>query len=296
VDPLYALRLGDPSRPSVAGELKIPGYSDYLHPVDDETLLGIGQAGDDNGVLRGVKLALFNISDLARPQQGATLELGGAQSYTPVSDDHKALLFDRTRRLLVLPVTEKHGWACDAPPSFHGAKAFTLENDGFVLRAAIEHGPNRSRLHSWPQGSHESYACAQDACAAAAVRRALYIGDDLYTVSDNELRATSLTTFTEAWRTPLHHAEVLAAEGTCTLDGAPLPWLRVAASSDDIYCEARYSSVCRPADVALRRRVCSSAGSGSFSALLSNAVAPCGNASCVPPENVSYHPCHTWFG
>ena len=59
------------------GELKIPGYSDYLHPVDATTLLGIGQAGDDAGRIRGVKLGLFDISDLANPIESASLELGG---------------------------------------------------------------------------------------------------------------------------------------------------------------------------------------------------------------------------
>jgi hypothetical protein len=374
VDPLYALQLTDPTNPRVTGELKIPGYSDYLHPVDDTTLLGIGQAGDDNGVLRGVKLALFNISDLANPRQGASVELGGSSSTTLVSDDHKvrcqrviwldlawlvsqgaapsrpaaqppsripsrlaalrtmlvlaarphsrtqshrhsrrhlhtcdaaltlvlqALLFDRTRRLLVLPITERSGrwggWDCDALPTFHGAKAFTIDNGVFTLRAAIEHGPNRSHMHSWAQHTARQYQCAQDACAAATVRRSLYVGDDLYTLSDNELRATSLTSYTEVWRTALHQPEVLAAEGTCTLDGAPLPWLRVAASGDDIWCDSRYGRTCDPADPALSQRTCSSAGSRSFDALLNNAIAPCGNLSCVPPENVSYHPCRMWF-
>ena len=124
-----------------------------------------------------------------------------------------------------VPLTERNAsWSCDDPPSFHGAKAFTLDGHAFTLRAAIEHGPNRSASDAWAHRGR--WACASDACAAAEVRRALYIGDELFTVSDGEVRATSLAHWGEAWRAPLHVRQPLAAEGTCSLDGAPLPWAR----------------------------------------------------------------------
>ena len=137
----------------MTGELKIPGYSDYLHPVDATTLLGVGKAGDENGIIRGVKLALFDLTDLTKPVMRASLELGGRSSSTPVSDDHKALLFDPSRSLLVLPITEKVGWSCEEQPRFHGAKVFTLDAAGFTLRASIEHGTNRSSTYAF-SGAH----------------------------------------------------------------------------------------------------------------------------------------------
>ena len=69
------------------GELKITGYSGYLHPVAPGLLLGIGRAGDELGVLGGVKLALFNISDLSDPREVAAIELGGGGSETAIESD-----------------------------------------------------------------------------------------------------------------------------------------------------------------------------------------------------------------
>jgi len=106
VDPLFTLSLADPTAPRVLGELKIPGYSDYLHPVGEHALLGIGKAGDESGRLRGVKLALFDISDLTSPRIVASVELGGPGSRCGVEDDHKALLYDAARQMLVVPVSE----------------------------------------------------------------------------------------------------------------------------------------------------------------------------------------------
>uniref|UniRef100_A0A7S2BRP2 Uncharacterized protein n=1 Tax=Haptolina brevifila TaxID=156173 RepID=A0A7S2BRP2_9EUKA len=288
VDPLYTLDLANPTRPIVLGELKIPGYSDYLHPINDNTLLGIGAAGDDSGVVRGVKLALFDISNLLEPREVGVLELGGRASATLVSDDHRAMLYDPNRQLLVLPITEKNGWGCNEPIAFHGAKVFTLTGNGFELRTAIEHGPARSSTQAFPQRS----GCASQECNSAKIRRSLYVGDDLFTVSDSEVRATSLMSFSSTWETSLYEPEVLAKEGSCTLNDAPLPWLRVAASGDDIYCSGRYQA-CRPADTALRNRFCNGDGSRSFEALLSGAIAPCGNFSCA--DEVVYNPCKIWF-
>jgi len=258
----------------------------------------VGQAGDDDGRIRGVKLALFDISDLANPRQLGGIELGGRASTTPISEDHKAFLYDPTRQLLVVPVTEKSGYSCDEPPAFHGAKVFTLGDDGFTLRAAIEHGPNRSSTHAFPQQQRE-WACVSEACHSALVRRSLYVGDDLFTVSDGELRATSLSSYVTTWSAPLHHTEILAKEGGCTLDGVSLPWLRVAASGDDIWCipadAARYGyrQSCRPSDTALTNHRCDNDGYRSFQALLTDAVAPCGNVSCA--DEVVYNPCTMWF-
>mmetsp|Transcript_47482 Transcript_47482/g.78580 ORF Transcript_47482/g.78580 Transcript_47482/m.78580 type:complete len:838 (+) Transcript_47482:50-2563(+) len=304
VDPLYTLDFDEPTKPRVLGELKIPGYSDYLHPIDATTLLGVGKAGNDAGAIRGVKLALFDLSDVFKPSVKGEIELGGSDSHTAVSDDHKALLFDPKSSLLVIPITERVGWqdvkpsgesACEQPPTFHGAKVFTLDEAGFSLRAAIEHSPHRSHTKAFPEGGECACGgcCASTPCASAMIRRSLYIGDDLYTISDGEVRATSLTSFTTGeWGAPLLEREVLVREGACSLEDVPLSWQRVAASGKDIYCNGLYSP-CRPADWALRDRECSSNGRRSFEALLNCAVAPCGNMTCV--EEVRYNPCSLWF-
>jgi uncharacterized secreted protein with C-terminal beta-propeller domain len=69
VDPLYAIDLNDPERPELLGELKIPGFSEYLHPISGDRLIGMGQDASLRGVLRGAQAALFDVSDLTRPRR-----------------------------------------------------------------------------------------------------------------------------------------------------------------------------------------------------------------------------------
>ncbi len=104
VDPLYTVDLSDPTDPVVKGELKIPGFSDYLHPVEGEYLLGVGMDGDEEGRIDGAVVSLFDVSDLTNPTRVAKLPLGpkgGSESFesfewgswTPVSHDAKAFTY-----------------------------------------------------------------------------------------------------------------------------------------------------------------------------------------------------------
>ena len=81
-DPLYVLDLTDPTAPAVVGELKIPGYSAYLHPVGDGRLLGVGQDADDQGRVLGTQISLFDVTNPASPQRidQVTLEGGWSQA------------------------------------------------------------------------------------------------------------------------------------------------------------------------------------------------------------------------
>lgn len=90
-DPLYVIDLSDPTAPSVAGELKIPGFSSYLHPVGEGLLLGIGQDATEEGQTSGLQASLFDVSDPADPQRLTTLDLG--VGYSPVEYDHRAFLY-----------------------------------------------------------------------------------------------------------------------------------------------------------------------------------------------------------
>jgi hypothetical protein len=89
-DPLYVLNLSNPEDPFIEGELELPGFSDYLHPINNYLLLGIGRAANDEGLLEGVKLALFDVSNPASPTALAASDIGDRGSRTPVSYDHKA--------------------------------------------------------------------------------------------------------------------------------------------------------------------------------------------------------------
>ena len=90
VDPLYVVDLAEPTAPRLAGELKIPGYSAYLHPVGDGLLLGVGQSATEEGRVQGTQLSLFDVRDPANPVQVSTLLLGGRSE---AEWDHHAFLY-----------------------------------------------------------------------------------------------------------------------------------------------------------------------------------------------------------
>jgi Beta propeller domain len=99
-DPLYVIDLKDPTKPAVAGELKIPGFSSYLHPFGEGYLLGVGQSATDEGRTTGAQLSLFDVRDPSKPTQVATLPVG--QGFTEAQYDPKAfLLWDKTGQVVV---------------------------------------------------------------------------------------------------------------------------------------------------------------------------------------------------
>ena len=104
-DPLYTVDLSDPSKPVTTGELKIPGYSAYLHPVADGRLLGIGQAGTESGNITGAQASLFDVADPTQPERLDALDLSdGRWGSTSTEWDHHAFLFSPEHSMAVVPV------------------------------------------------------------------------------------------------------------------------------------------------------------------------------------------------
>jgi hypothetical protein len=168
-DPLYAVDLADPSQPRVRGELKIPGYSAYLHPVGDDLLLGVGQEATADGRLRGVQLSLFDVSDLRRPVRLQNAQVAERWSSSEVEWDHHAFLWWAPTRLAVLPIDSQ---------GFRGAAGYRIQRAGGIaeLGRVAHPGPG-----SW----------------TPPVRRALVVGDRLFTVSDFGARASALDTLAD---------------------------------------------------------------------------------------------------
>jgi len=106
-DPLYVLDLSDVTAPKVLGELKIPGFSTYLHPVGDDKLLGIGQDADAGGRVTGFSVSLFDLADRSAPVQLDRLSLG--QGFSPASDDARAFSYDPSRGLAAMPFSDATG-------------------------------------------------------------------------------------------------------------------------------------------------------------------------------------------
>jgi hypothetical protein len=140
VDPLYTLDLSDPERPRVVGELKVPGYSAYLHPVADGLLLGVGQDATEQGRRTGVQLSLFDVSDLAEPVR-LDQQPVGPNSYTAVEGDHKAFLWWAPERLAVIPAVQYSQDFEDT--AFAGSLAYRVDRAGIAPVAQIGH-PSRA--------------------------------------------------------------------------------------------------------------------------------------------------------
>ena len=144
-DPLYVINLADPTNPVVTGELKIPGYSAYLHPVGDGLLLGVGQSADLNGMTTGTQLSLFDVSDPANPQQISTLPIGGSSE---AEWDHKAFLYWPEDGTIVIPVSPWWGGGCgpaidclskDVISAAGGVVVAQLQDRTLVGRGTIQH-------------------------------------------------------------------------------------------------------------------------------------------------------------
>ena len=172
VDPLYTLDLADPARPVVRGELKIPGYSAYLHPVGDDLLLGVGQNATGAGEVTGLQLSLFDVSDLARPARLAQVDLGSRYSGSEAEWDHHAFLFWPATGLAVLPIDSE---------DFSGAAGFSVSRAGGIAALGqIAHAP----------GGRDAFA--------PPVRRAVVVGDRLFTVSELGAKASTLAGLADA--------------------------------------------------------------------------------------------------
>jgi hypothetical protein len=163
-DPLWVVDLSDPARPRVRGELTLPGYSAYLHPVGDGLLLGIGQDADARGRTLGTKVSLFDVTDPGRPALLDDVRLDGA--WSEAEADHQAVLWWAPRDLLAVPVTD---------PSGAGNRAVGVRLRG---RALVRAGEVRQPVapHGW----------------APPVTRILVAGGALLAVSEAGVRAAAL--------------------------------------------------------------------------------------------------------
>lgn len=103
VDPLFAISLKDPVKPAVLGQLKIPGFSSYLHPWDTGLLFGFGRAATEEGKVQGLKVSMFDITDPVSPSEIAKLAVKDSMTYSAAEYSHKAILIDPGRGIIGIP-------------------------------------------------------------------------------------------------------------------------------------------------------------------------------------------------
>ena len=177
VDPLHVLDLSTPSRPVLRGELKIRGYSAYLHPLGGDLLLGVGQDATDEGRVVGAQVSVFDVSDPRSPKPLDTLSLG--RGWSEAEQDHHAFLWWPRSRLAVLPLQAYR----DTP--FVGALGLRVRPAGAIAEVGrVTHPPEAPGIV--PPGS-----------PGAPIRRSVVVGDVLYTVSAAGVRASALGTFAD---------------------------------------------------------------------------------------------------
>lgn len=191
VDPLFVIDLKDPENPKVRGELKIPGYSDYLHMYDENHLIGIGKdtiESDWGGFAwyQGVKIALFDVSDPDNPKEISKYIVGARGTDSSALQDHKAFLFDREKNLLVVPIGN---YQSQDAYVFH----VSVEN-GIVQKGVITHRDNIETTVG-----RRTYLRDYN----SSIKRSLYIENVLYTVSNAAIKMNDLEDLGEIGRISL---------------------------------------------------------------------------------------------
>lgn len=249
IDPLFVIGLSDPANPEILGELKIPGYSSYLHPYDENHLMGFGKEVEENpdlsdedfvlyDAVQGMKIGMFDVTDVNNPEEMFTEVIGDQGTYSELLDNHKALLFDKDKELLAFPVTvyelqdeancSEYTYSdcpsdcrqicvpssctyengitvcttdCDGEnscvpyeynypdPVFDGAYVYNVNlEDGFTLKGKITHY-NEDDLQDLEQNGYTTWE--------KTVKRLLYMGETLYSVSYDVVKANNLSDLEE---------------------------------------------------------------------------------------------------
>jgi inhibitor of cysteine peptidase len=191
-DPLFVIDATDPSKPAILGELKIPGFSNYLHPYDENHIIGFGydtklvtvEGEKEPRVLtEGIKLSLFDISDVTKPKEKFTEIIGGRGTYSPLNYDHKALLYNQKNGLFAFPINVYEGVKGNEYEQkfiFQGAYVYNVSLDkGFTLKSKISHMKGKALYEEWEN----------------EIQRLVYIDNQLYALSHSKISSYSLDNY-----------------------------------------------------------------------------------------------------
>jgi len=203
VDPLFAIDLSRPSNPKVLGELKIPGYNSYLHPYDETRLIGFGRdteemkTVDSKGnvvntfaVNKGLKLSLYDISDIMNPKEIDAVSIGDANAISDLLYNPKALLFSKEKGFLAFPVTQYPStgyYGGEAYEPFAGAYVYDVSPDGFKLRGRIVHESAADYFDNYDYANGDPI-----------IQRIIYIGDMFYSATGTEMQSNRMDDLAKA--------------------------------------------------------------------------------------------------
>jgi hypothetical protein len=190
-DPLYAFDLSDPAAPQITGELKIPGFSTYMHMLDDTHLLTIGYDAADQGdfaFFTGVLLQIFDVSDIRAPKLAHKAVIGTRGTSSEALTNH--LAFTLFQNKLSVPMTiceggsDQGGYGTDM--TFSGLMVFDVSvEDGIRERRRVEHPSSN--------GAYDDDACSQWwTQAKSVVQRSVFMDDFVYSIASDVMRVQNL--------------------------------------------------------------------------------------------------------
>lgn len=217
IDPLFVIDLSDETNPKILGKLKIPGYSTYLHPYDENHLIGIGMETEEvvnrdssgkvtstTARITGMKMALFDVTDVDNPIQISQTVIGDRRTTSAILTNPKALLFSKEKNLIAIPVnnyTEDFEISSEADTYSSLINSYTNYNksyvaegyfvyninleDGFKLKGIITHDVSKKNERK----TYNYYYYNK-----SRLLRGLYIDDNLYTVSETAVKVNNLDT------------------------------------------------------------------------------------------------------
>ncbi|MDI3289525.1 beta-propeller domain-containing protein [Polyangium sp. 15x6] len=182
VDPLFVIDLSTPTAPAVLAELKIPGFSEYMHPIDDNHLLTIGQDATNEGQIIGLALQVFDVTDPTAPALKHKYTFSGADTgYSEALYNHKAFNYYAPKNLLAFPFS---GWNPNTGNLKSSLELFDVTIDGgIVKRGSIDH---TSFFQADPYGYCGGYY-------GVDVRRGVFIDDYIYAISYGGVTASDVT-------------------------------------------------------------------------------------------------------
>lgn len=213
VDPLFVIDFKDPINPKILGALKIPGYSNYLHPYDENHIIGFGKdaialpikdgkgnSADTMAFYLGMKIAIFDVTDVTHPVEMFSIKIGDRGTDSEMLYNHKALLFSKEKNLLALPVNLfelKKGQSVINTGSnypeygtftYQGAYIYNIDLiNGITLKGRITHKSDDQYIKS---GQYTANGYNN-------IQRILYINDALYTISSGKVKASDINTLAD---------------------------------------------------------------------------------------------------
>lgn len=180
-DPLYTIDLSNPRDPRMVGELKIPGYSAYLHPIGEDLVLGVGQDATDDGAVQGSQVSVFDVSDITDPTRLDVLTLGRGTSSQVEYDHHAFLHWDG---LTMIPV-QQWTWDGKGEEVLMSAIGVRIDESGELSEVGeVVHPGGAGKEWDW----------------RAQIMRTVVVGDSVYTMSSKGLMKSGLDDLgEEAW-------------------------------------------------------------------------------------------------